>query len=120
MDIAPERNSPDKQQKECNANGAVHQVEDDLLSENRARLFQFRRRQQWDELVHENKESHGEDDVYSGEPAADFEFLALFFRLDAIKRDVRGETKGAKTQAHGVTKRHYTSNHRPSHPFVFF
>ena len=41
MNIAPQRNSPDKEQEQGDANDAVHQVENNLLAKHRVHPFQF-------------------------------------------------------------------------------
>ena len=88
MDIVPERNAPDKQQEQRNADQAVDQVENDLLAEQRIHLLQFRRRQQRNELVHENEETNRKNDIHCGQPAADFQFLSLFVGLDLIQSHI--------------------------------
>src|SRR5207249_11843405 len=79
MNIAQQRDSPDKQQKQNDADRAIHQVENDLLTENRIDALQFRRSEQRQEFVHEDEEAHRNNDIDCRDPAADLElFLAGF------------------------------------------
>src|SRR5205823_2351935 len=91
-DIAQQRNSPDEEQENSNTDDTIYQVKDDLLAEDGVHPLQYRAGEQRQELVHENEEPNGEEDVHSRHPAADFELLfARFLGLELIKRDIGRE-----------------------------
>ena len=59
--VFPERDAPDEEQEQAEADGAVDQVEDDASAESGIDLLQFCRRQQRDVLVHEDEEGERDD-----------------------------------------------------------
>src|SRR5579872_2109164 len=94
-DIFPERNAPDKQQEQGEADYAVDQVEDDASAERGVVLFEFRCGQQRNVLIHEDEEGDRDNDVDGGEPGADRGgllggFGLGWFRLAFLWRDRRG------------------------------
>ena len=54
--VFPQRNSPDEQKEEDEANAAVDEVEGDASAERWIEFLEFRRSQQWQILVHEDEE----------------------------------------------------------------
>ena len=122
--VAPQRHSPDEEQEERDSDDAVHQVENDLLSEYGVHPLQFRRCQQRQKLVHEDEETDRDDDVDRSHPAADFQFLLVFvfvrLGLQFVEGDVGGKTQRAETERHRMTQGDDAANDRPRHPFVLF
>ena len=55
-DVGPQRDAPDEQQEQADANEAVNDVEQDLVAERRVVVLQLGGRQQRHKLVHENEE----------------------------------------------------------------
>ena len=102
MNVSPQRDSPNKQQEKSDADGAIHEVEDNLLAEERIDAFQFGGSQQRKELIHENKKPEGEDNVDGSHPATDFEFLAFVVCGYFVEGDIGRETEGTESECHGV------------------
>src|ERR1700687_479425 len=118
----PQRNAPHKQQKHRDPDQPVHQVEHDLLPENRIHLFQFRRGQQRQVLVHEDEEGDGESHIHSHHPARDFQFLALIVLAliggNLVQCRIGGKLQRAESQLHRVPQRYHPTHHRPAHPLM--
>src|SRR5438132_12213311 len=97
----------------------MHEVEDNLLAEERIDAFQFRGSEQGKELIRENKKAEGEDNVDRSHPATDFELLAFVVSGYFVEGDIGGVTEGPEYERHGMTKCHYTADDDPNHNFVF-
>src|SRR5215469_8850895 len=70
-DVLPQRDSPNEQQKQTEADRPVDQVKHDASAQGGIDLLQFGRRQQGNVLVHENEKGERDNHVEGGEPTAD-------------------------------------------------
>ena len=120
--VGHQRDSPDKEQEERNADDAVDYIEQDLVAERRINVLEFGGRDQWNKLVQKDKKSNRENDIYRGYPATDFGLLARFTLIDRnrVERHIGRIAERAEAQHHRLAKRDDATYDRPTHPLVLF
>jgi len=123
--ILQQRSTPNEKQEQEKTNNSVHQVEDNLLAEDRIHALQFRGRHQGQKLVHENKKADGKNDIDGGDPPTNFQLLLVRFAgrrrgLQFVERNVGRKLQRSKAQRHGVSQGDDTAHDWPGHPFMFF
>ena len=125
--VAEERDSPNEQQEESDADEAINQIEQHLIAEYRIDAPQGRGRHQRQELVHEDKKANRNECVHSDQPAGDMNVVAcsggrlcsrILLACDILQRHVRRELQRAKAQRHRGAQRHNAAENRPAHPFM--
>ena len=87
------------------------------------RLLQFRSREKWQVLIHEDEEANRDRNVDCCDPSADFKLLlrkiSSFVFLQFIELNIGRKLKRAEANRHRMAESHYATHHRPTHPFVF-
>src|SRR5581483_11497422 len=95
-DVLPQRDAPDEDQEKRDADGAVNQIEDDLISHYRRQALKLGRGDERNKLVKNDEEPNRKQNVEGDDPTAQFELLFVFFDRDIIEGGVGGEPQSAE------------------------